>query len=109
MAMLVCHVWMTQSGYSAKKALNYVFRNARENSPLYADCKYARTLRDKYGRSESTVWKDAKILHSSYNTWSKKSKKPYMPNVWRELAQKSKGRESREIKAKKERQRRNMV
>jgi len=90
MAILVCHVWITQGGYSSQKALNYVFRTSKEGSPLYSDCRYARTLRQKYERSESTVWKDAKMFHSRYCSWKKRSRNPYMPNIWRDMVQKSK-------------------
>ncbi len=98
MATLVCHIWITQSGYSAQKALNYVFRTSKEGSPLYSDCRYARILRQKYGRSESTIWKDAKMLHSKYSSWKKKSRQPYMPNIWRDMVQKSKVQKERETR-----------
>jgi len=95
MAILVCHVWIPKGGYSSQKALNYVFRTSKEGSPLYSDCRYARTLRQKYERSESTILKDAKMLHSRYNSWKKGSRRPYMPNIWRDMVQESKALEKR--------------
>lgn len=92
-ARLVCHVWLTMPGMSKGKATDYVFQRARDGDSLFADCKYARSLVVKYGRNESTVAKDAARLHSRFNSWRMKSKKPYMPNIWRELSARSKAAE----------------
>lgn len=65
MARLVCYVWSNVEPYdSNEKAADYVFRIAREGDRLYADCRYARTLLEKYDKQVSTIRKEAKILHA---------------------------------------------
>lgn len=96
MARLVCHVWLDIPGMSKNKATDYVFQEAKKGDRLFADCIYARRLRDKYGRNESTVAKDAAELHSRFNSWRKKSKKPYTANIFRMLAKESRAKEEEE-------------
>ena len=95
-ARLVCHVWLTMPGMSKSKATDYVFQRARDGDSLFADCNYARSLVVKYGRNESTVAKDAARLHSRFNSWRKKSKKPYTANIFRMLAKESRAKEEEE-------------
>lgn len=74
MARLVCYVWENvEASNSNTKASDYVFRIAREGSRLYADCRYARALLEKYGKQVSTVRKEAKLLHAK-GTHFKKAK-----------------------------------
>lgn len=93
MAHLVCHVWIAMPGKSKSKALDYVFETAKDGDRLWSDCQYARRLRNMYNYNSNTISKEAAILHSIYNTWHRKSKKPYQPNIWRELVKESKRKE----------------
>lgn len=98
MARLVCYVWSNFERYNSnEKAADYVFRIAREGGRLYADCRYARTLLEKYGKQASTIRKEAKILHAA-GTHFKKGRWSgmEMPPTMTQLAKKSKAEEERE-------------
>lgn len=101
MVRLVCYVWNNFEAYNSNgKAVDYVFRVAREGCRLYADCRYARTLLAKYGKQISTVGKEARILHAKGTHRKKKGKWSGMekPSTWAQLVKASKAAEDIQIK-----------
>ena len=100
MARLVCYVWDNFDRHnSINKAIDYIFRIAREGCRLYADCKYSRTLIEKYGRQISTIKKEAKILHAGEchfkkRKWSGMERPPTIA----QMAKKSRMEENQQIK-----------
>ena len=93
MARLVCYVWTTIQGKTKSTAIDYVFKTAKDGDRLWSNCQYARRLRNLYNYNPTTIAKEAAMLHTKYTTWRKKSKKPYQPNIWRELVKESKREE----------------
>ena len=101
MARLVCYVWNNfEANNSNEKAAEYVFRVAREGLRLYADCYYARTLLEKYGKKISTIRKEARILHAKETHHKKKGKWSGMekPQTWEQGVKASMAAENRQIK-----------
>ena len=100
MARLVCYVWSNVESYdSNEKAADYVFRIAREGDRLYADCRYARTLLEKYDKQVSTIRKEAKLLHAKETHFTKdKWSGMERPPTQHALAKASKKEEDRQKK-----------
>jgi hypothetical protein len=98
MSCLVCYVWDNVEPYdSNEKAADYVFRIAREGDRLYADCRYARTLLEKYDKQVSTIRKEAKLLHAKGTHFTKgKWSGVERPPTQHALAMASKKEEDRE-------------
>lgn len=105
MARLVNHIWCSLPDRKSKRrALDYVFEEAKDGDRCFADCAYARSLRTRYCYCVSTVERRAAELHSE-NTSFRKGTGLERPEDERERAKKSRKAEQKEIKAEKRRRR----
>ena len=102
-ARLVCHVWNTDKHGGKRKATDYVFVKAKEGESLFGDCRYARTLVEKWGISTGGIMTSAATMHAA-QSGGKHIKADGMerPETIREAAKKSRAAEQAERKRKAE-------
>lgn len=105
MARLVNHIWCSLPDRKSKRrALDYVFEEAKDGDRCFADCAYARNLKARYRYNVSTVERRAAELHSK-TTSSRWGTGMERPEDERKRAKKSLKAELKEINAEKRRRR----
>lgn len=102
-ARLACYVW-SNLNKSKRTCVDYVFREAKEGSRLYADCKLARAYMQKFSFLESSVTTLAAVYHAKENHF-KHDDKISRPESMREAAKKSAQKELKALKQQKRRKR----
>jgi hypothetical protein len=103
-ARLVCHVWNTGEHGGKRKSADHVFVKAKGGESLFCDCKYARTLVEKWGISVGGIMTVAAKIHAE-QSGGKHIKADGMerPETMRQAAKKSRAKEQAEERAERKR------